>query len=69
MAHPPGTGPATGNSGTGGLRVAHVRPLRVNADLALRGGSERRETLLQVRLQILHVFKAGGNSYQVLRHS
>ena len=28
MAHPPGTGPAAGHSDAGGLRVAHVRPLR-----------------------------------------
>ena len=34
-AHPPGTGPAVGRPGAGGLRVAHVRPLRQHADPAV----------------------------------
>ena len=45
MAQPPGTGPAAGHPGAGGLRVAHVRPLRLHAaqavDLWRRGSPWR----------------------------
>ena len=44
MAHPPGTGPAAGRQGTVGLRVAHVRPLRVDVGLADRNGGPKRDT-------------------------